>query len=360
MSQAMDESFEVLETIQPSPAADIPLETHSEAAASVTLQPAATAVTDDKSGGNVWGFVIGAVLLAVVCAGAWFFLRKKKTGLHAAQISATSAASETVADAEATEVLDASAACQGPVISVGMAQTIGARENQQDSMYCSDWNDKNVLVSRGVLAAVADGIGGLKNGDTASSTAVKTMRARFAAAPAFGDLSGRLLELCMEAHKEVVALNRQNKASCGTTLVAALLSGWNMTFLSIGDSRIYLYRAGTFLQLNREHVLRIKHQEQQALNQEKEHASSKPEALTSFVGKEDLRLIDRSVRPIRLVPGDKLLMMSDGVFGTLSDEELLGMVRLSPQAGAEAIIQKVNDKKKPYQDNASVLMIGVQ
>ena len=227
-------------------------------------------------------------------------------------------------------------------------------------MYLSDWKDASVLATRGVLAAVADGIGGLNDGDVASNTAMRTMRSHFASDPPYGSLSDRLLDLAAAAQKEVLELNRKGGGKCGSTLVSVLISGWQMVFLSIGDSRIYLCRSGAFLQLNREHNYGPAQQEQQALDQAPEHGSGKAAALTSFVGKENLKLIDRCVRPINLLPGDRLVLMSDGVYGTLPDEEMLGFMRMPPDEAAKAIIQAVEGKKKKNQDNASVLVVHVQ
>ena len=60
-----------------------------------------------------------------------------------------------------------------PKFSIGRAATIGGRSEQQDSLYCSNWTDSAVLNQRGLLVAVADGIGGMDDGSLASSTAMK-------------------------------------------------------------------------------------------------------------------------------------------------------------------------------------------
>lgn len=299
-------------------------------------------------------FIIGgvALILAVIAALAVVLLKKGKKPAPQPAKPAMQEAPETVAQPEGPAIYT------GPSIAVGMAQTIGGRKNQQDSLYCSDWTNAEAMATRGLLAAVADGIGGLSDGNIASGAAMKAMRARFLSSNGMGSMSDRLLDLGAVAQQEVLAVNAQRTARSGSTLVTVLINDGNMVFLSIGDSRICLYRSGALLQLNREHVLGRINREKQAFG----HAidpSKKPEALTAYLGQDALQLIDRSLNPMRLVPGDRILLMSDGVFGTLSDAEIMQHLRLAPQQAAESIINAVNQKQKPHQDNATVLVIGI-
>ena len=327
------------------------------------------AAAQEEGSGSYGGFLLGAVLLIAACAVAFYILRQNgmlyqiQNGMlyqMLAKLKRPGGGKPSNNAFPVTETIDPVRDYKGPTLDVGMAQTIGDRPNQQDAMYSSEWKERQVLATRGFLAAVADGIGGLERGDIASTTAMKTMRSRFASNLPFGELSDRLLDLAAAAHNEVLALNQKSTSRCGTTLVSLLISDWKMVFLSVGDSRIYLYRSGAFLQLNREHTNGLTHQEQRAFNPAAENALGNPAALTSCLGKENLKLIDRSVRPITLLPGDRLVLMSDGVFGTLADEELLGFMQLPSQTAAESIIQAVENKKKKHQDNASVMIVHVE
>lgn len=279
---------------------------------------------------------------------------------EAGDVKADAGIARTEAPGTSTEAIsEKDAVYRGPQIMVGGAQTVGARKNQQDAMYYSDCRNGQALATRGLLAAVADGIGGLADGDIASSSAMQMMRSRFLTDNPLGSLSERLLELAAAAQEEVLRKNRTMGTRSGSTLVSVLIFGGKMVYLSIGDSRICLYRAGGLLQLNREHNLGRTQAEEDALGKSRSHASGKASALTSYLGKEDLRLIDRSIRPMELVPGDRIVLMSDGVFGTLSDAEICSCLALPPDEAAKAIVREVDHKNKKYQDNASVLVIGI-
>jgi len=322
--------------------------------AAVSQETSTSTTVEKKEDASMSPFLLGGIILLIVAviAALTAVLLKARNGrkkpVH----------KQAQADDEPATQPCGPAVYSGPVISAGMAQTIGARKNQQDSLYCSDWKNPEALVTRGLLAAVADGIGGLSDGNLASGAAMKGMRARFLGGGSLGSMSDRLLELAATAQQEVLAVNASRTARSGSTLVTVLIQDGHMVFLSIGDSRICLYRSGALLQLNREHVLGRINREKQAFG----HAvdgSKKPEALTAYLGQEGLQLIDRSLSPMRLVPGDKIVLMSDGVFGTISDAELINCLRHEPQQAADAIIDAVEQHQKPHQDNATVLVVGI-
>lgn len=247
-----------------------------------------------------------------------------------------------------------------PVFSISRAQTIGSRKKQEDALCHSDWHDRNELRTRGLIAAVADGIGGLKNGEIASAAAVHAMYNGFMRQVSSERGSDRLLDLAALAHKDVLELTHQ-EGGMGTTLVSVLIQGWYMWMLSVGDSRIYLYRGGGLLQLNRPHVYGKECEEAQALMGSYPPANGyKATALYAFIGQNGLKNIDRTIQPIRLLRGDRVLLMSDGVFSTLSENELLNILARSSNDTAGEIIAWVEAARKRGQDNATALVIGVE
>jgi len=243
--------------------------------------------------------------------------------------------------------------------SVGCAQWIGRREDQEDAMMVSEWRDANAVASRGILAAVADGIGGLDDGQVASQTLMRSFEEGFERLDPEMSAQGKLLELTAQGHREVVEINRRGR-DCGTTLVAVLIQGGYLSTISVGDSRIALYRSGVLLQLNREHVNARVRDEESAFNGAPPVEGRRRAALTAYIGKEELRELDRTLNPIRLISGDCVLLMSDGVFGTLNDDQLVALLEQDAQKAADSIIDQVQKQKNQYQDNATVVVIGVK
>ena len=322
-------------------------ETHETTESTATPVPAPG--PQNGTSGN-WGTVV-LIILLIIATGAALALvllrgkNRSRKNLY-----------QQNADNNATVAIDRDPPSAS--VSCGMAQTIGKRGQQQDSLYCSNWKDPSVLVTRGLLAAVADGIGGLEDGNLASMNAMQAIRATFLEGSPGDPPSDRLLACAAAAQKSVLKLNETS--SCGSTLVSVLITGRTMYFLSIGDSRIYLYRAGALLQLNREHILRRENEEKDTLYGTGETLTRKRAgALTSYLGKSNLTQIDRSLQPMKLLPGDRIALMSDGVFNVLSEQEIMNHLRKNPEAAAREMIQDVDLHDHPSQDNATAVVIGI-
>ena len=306
---------------------------------------------------------IGVIVLAVLAIGGILYvLRGHKQ--QPAQMDTCYESDETIAavdTATTTEMNNGPQVAQDgwPILRVGTSSIVGKRKNQQDALYCSEWKNRATLVSRGLLAAVADGIGGLSNGDLASVTVVQNIRSSFLAENVVREPAEELLHAAASAHQGVLSLNRDGKM-CGSTLVAVLIRKWSLWLLSIGDSRIALYRAGVLLTLNREHIMKRDTDEICVFSGTPISGDArKDKALTAFVGKENLRQIDRTLTPMRLLPGDKIVLMSDGIFGTVSEDEMCAALACAPEDAARKITALVEGKNKSAQDNASIIVIGV-
>ena len=80
--------------------------------------------------------------------------------------------------------------------------------------------------------------------------------------------------------------------------------------------------------------------------------------LTSFVGIDCLEEVDQSLRPLPLLPGDVILLCSDGISGILSPAELLEAMSLEPDAGCALLETMVREKDLPEQDNYTGILIA--
>lgn len=235
----------------------------------------------------------------------------------------------------------------------------GARSSQQDSFSVSP---EELLPTHGLLCAVADGMGGLADGDKVSQTAVTAVMNHFyTQGRAGGSPQELLFSLLAEANMAVnQLLGPEGINSSGSTLVLGLVQDGKFCWLSVGDSRICLYRGGTLYQLNREHVYR---QELylQAVNEggSVQAAGQQQNAggLTSFLGMGVLKYADTPAQPIDVLPGDVFLLMSDGVYNALPGTELPDLLAEGPENIAEAIGQAVAAKGYHNQDNYTAVVI---
>lgn len=235
---------------------------------------------------------------------------------------------------------------------------IGRREYQQDSLGATRVQD-------GVFAVVADGMGGLKDGEKVSQLIVHTMLGD-AGNNSLEQLRGNLNRMVAHANDEVNRmLGYTEEYVSGSTLIAALAEPYQFRWISVGDSRIYLYRGGTILQLNREHIYEaelLKLAVNGELGFQEAHSHAKRRSVSSFIGMGKLKYIDEPMRATPAMPGDRLLLTSDGVFNTLTEEEIAQILR-SFQNTEEAVREleaAVLRKKNPYQDNFSSILIDWQ
>ncbi|MCC8076077.1 MAG: serine/threonine-protein phosphatase [Clostridiales bacterium] len=241
---------------------------------------------------------------------------------------------------------------------VGKLHAQGSREGQQD---CFSATPEELYPNLGLLAVVADGMGGLESGDEVSQTAVTAIVEGFYASQT-PDPAQELLQLLSSANGAVNRmLGLERIGQCGSTVVVGLLKNERFYFLSVGDSRIYLYRDGVLMQLNREHIYR-RELELWAVNGEGTltEARTHPRAsgLTSFLGMGQLRYLDQPDAPVEARPGDRFVLMSDGVYNALPQDELCRALELdTAQAAADALGQAVEGKSWPGQDNYTALII---
>lgn len=239
---------------------------------------------------------------------------------------------------------------------VGKLHNIGSRGSQQDSLGV-------VEMGNALFAVVADGMGGLADGDKVSQKIVLTMMQDADQSKAASRDDTFLYQLLSHANREVDRmLGASNQYKSGSTVIAVLAERNCFRWVSVGDSRIYLFRGGSLIQMNKEHIY-----ETELLQQAVNNMVSFREAgtdvqrkrLTSFVGMGDLRHVDGSIHPVAAQPGDKVILMSDGVFNTITEQEIADIISSSKNAreAAENMEYQVLASKNPRQDNFTAVIL---
>lgn len=243
---------------------------------------------------------------------------------------------------------------------------IGRRESQQDSFAVSPLK---IMREKGILALVADGMGGLEGGAESSNKVANYLLSEF---KKYQQIEGNrmdhpdlLLRMVNDANDILVDyLEQSNIERGGTTLVATVIKDNLMHFLSVGDSKIIIYRGGAITTINRPHTYGSDLDEMAArgeISYQEAKEDSQRAALTSFVGMGKLEHIDRNVEPIVLVPGDKVVLMSDGVFGFIDDSELITILNIEDvYQAAEELEGLILMKNNEHQDNFTAIIIEIE
>jgi PPM family protein phosphatase len=177
---------------------------------------------------------------------------------------------------------------------------------------------------KGRLIAIADGMGGHAGGKVASTLALDSLRAVFengsAAEPADTLISGfARAQQSILGHVEL----HPELAGMGTTCTAAILHRGNLSYGHIGDSRLYLLRAGSFGPVTEDHSLVNQLVQSGALTPEQAAGHQQKNVLTRALGMPSSDVAaDFSNQPISLSPGDVLVLATDGLHGVVSTEEI--------------------------------------
>lgn len=250
---------------------------------------------------------------------------------------------------------------EGPLaLRIANLQGQGERERQEDSFAIVNAAGGAAQRTQGLLALVADGMGGMEDGKAASQWAAECFLQLFQEREE-EDIPGWFYR---SVHAVSDSVFQRFGGRSGTTLIAVHIREGLLHWLSVGDSGIFLLRDGGVFQLNREHTclnqLLLQELEQEPIH--KQRALSDPDAprLTSFVGIDRLTEADLNLRPLALQRGDALLLCSDGISGVLTPPELMEAMRLEPEEGCALLERMVLEKNVMGQDNYTGVLISCQ
>jgi PPM family protein phosphatase len=224
-----------------------------------------------------------------------------------------------------------------------------------------DGNEDSYL-SEGPVAAVADGMGGHRAGEVASATAMEALKELAAGGPwgNEGAATRALKDVVVQANRRIyeMAAKDSSRAGMGTTLTALLEDGDTIHLAHVGDSRAYLLRDGELSQLTVDHTLVQRMRDEGRLTQEEAERHPQRSIITRALGIDPEVEIDLST--FKILPGDRILLCSDGLSGPVSDEKIRNvLLRVrDPQAAADRLIQLANEAGGPDNITAVVLDHG--
>ena len=228
----------------------------------------------------------------------------------------------------------------------------GGREKNEDRMgYC--------YTRDAGLFALADGMGGHPEGEVASQLALQTLAARFQrdSKPTLADPLAFLLEAIIAGHHQLLRYATQKALvdTPRTTLVACLMQGNAAYWAHCGDSRLYLVRGDKLIARTRDHSYS---ELQQTMKQvvPMGHRLNR-NVLFTCLGSPGKPVVD-TVGPLLLQTGDRMMLCSDGLWGTVSDAVITD--QLTRNGLSEAVPELVEQALRnggAKSDNVSVLAV---
>ncbi|WP_298633762.1 protein phosphatase 2C domain-containing protein [uncultured Umboniibacter sp.] len=244
---------------------------------------------------------------------------------------------------------------------VGVSQWQGRRAYQQDCITAQHLADGKLL------AVVCDGMGGTVGGEVAAAAALEALVSRFD--PLSNDRAMHWLQLAGAANNALARAIKTDDTltSMGTTLVSLLADEQGISWLSIGDSPLWLFRNGELIRLNVDesyggHLDRAARAGIISWEEAKSNAK-RHQLMNVLQGKKSLTVNDVADNPLALRGDDVLLLASDGI-QTLSDGHIAHLIREQMREPAtvitERLMRAVHKENHPKQDNVSIALIKVQ
>ena len=219
------------------------------------------------------------------------------------------------------------------------------------------------------LFVLSDGMGGEVHGEIASAMAVETVVKHCLdaetnpAAQVIGAVqpywSARTKHLATAVHLAnrtifKAAEKNPDHRGMGATLTAAWIAGAKLSIAHVGDSRAYLLRSGSLLQLTRDHSLVAEQVRRGILTAAEAEESTMQSVLLRALGAQAAIEVDAEEHT--LFPRDVLLLCSDGLTRMVTEPEIAGTLQAEtdPTRAAEKLVALANERGGP--DNVTVVI----
>lgn len=237
----------------------------------------------------------------------------------------------------------------------------GTREYQQDAA-------KVVTYGTFTMAVICDGMGGMNHGEIASTQTIQNIFEDLDKAWPIYDIPEFLKKeaLSMDHHVCMLKDVQNQSLNSGSTIVSAVVKDGDLYWMAVGDSRLYILRDKQLTPITKDHNYK------NFLNEKLKKGEidmdfynseiKKGESLTSYLGMGNISLIERNRRALHLESGDILLLCSDGLYKTLTEEQIEAVVNESGgniSIAGDRLIKTAHRFGKTGQDNTTVILLKV-
>jgi protein phosphatase len=241
----------------------------------------------------------------------------------------------------------------------GLSDVGCQRANNEDRYSYWEPADDRQFQLKGRLAIVADGMGGYEGGQEASRIAVEVIEEVYANSVT-GDPRSWLLNGFDIAHHRIqdYAEKYPDLHGMGTTCTAIAVLEHSLYFAHVGDSRLYLIRDSSISRLTHDHSYVTRLVDNGIIRAEEAESHPQRHILTAALGAGNSVAPDSPPAPVPLESGDTLVLCTDGMWGLLSDHEILELAAgKSVEEVSQALVEAA--KKRGGPDNITVQVLRV-
>lgn len=230
-------------------------------------------------------------------------------------------------------------------LSLSSYSSLGKRKNNEDSLAL-------IENERSLLAVVADGLGGMGNGEFASQQAVGTLNRLLASAELDAEA---LKDAICEANDKICQLHGEHPGAM-TTVASVWLDTERALAMHVGDTRIYQFRDGGILYQSVDHSIAQMSVMAGELKPEEIRGCKDRNKLFRSLGHSDSPRITETL--LDILPGDRLLLCTDGFWEMILEDDMLRLI--SETADAESWLQAMRAIVEPLAaDNNTAIAIVV-
>lgn len=235
------------------------------------------------------------------------------------------------------------------------------RQNNEDNVFLCGQYREDVSVAEffscydgraPFLCAVSDGMGGEQSGEMASLEAVRTLKEYM------NDFDAHCDEYITAANAAVVA-HELDGEHIGTTVCTLFISDGRAYVCNIGDSRVYLKRAGALYQLSHDHTQAQQMCDHGIISADEIAVNPHRHELTQYIGipPEEMLIEPAVAEPFDVEPEDIFLLCSDGLTDMLGDEDIYSILSLGGDAEKLALELIDAAMSAGGKDNTSVIVV---
>jgi PPM family protein phosphatase len=232
------------------------------------------------------------------------------------------------------------------------------RANNEDCGRYVCPSDPQVIADKGVLAVVADGMGGHASGEVASHLAVEVISRAYYEAE--GDAHAALQEAIKQANREIfsAASEKESLKGMGTTCVALAVKGRRAYCAHVGDSRLYVVRDDHIYQLTEDHSAVMEMVRLGIISREDARHHPDKNVILRAVGTQAEVEVETWREPADVRAGDQFLLCSDGLSDLVAADEIRGALAAhDPHAASAALVALA--RERGGHDNITVAVVRV-
>lgn len=240
---------------------------------------------------------------------------------------------------------------------IGTCMTIGGRDVQEDQT-------GTLTTASGTMAVLADGAGKEFGGRIASRIAVNTCIEIFKDYNAFNNPQYYFRKAFHCANQEIIKAvedESRGRASVGCVMI----KGRYLYYAVAGNVKVCVYRDDSLVPVSVGHTVAVLAEQkfhEGKLSRQDAMKLLENQRLYNYLGKDDFKDIEIFDAPIKLMAGDTIVLMSDGIYECIATRKIEEVLYKDStcQEKAYELIEMVNTSPTDHKDNASIILISVR